>query len=155
MGNLAKLKASAQLPFGGTADSLINDLRKTFFNDLELLSFEPFRYNNQSFPPYNIYEVGNDGFVIEMALAGYSKEDVEVVIEDNKLRISSNKVEESEKSEDTKFYHRGIAKRSFTSQFRIPEHAEVEECSMNDGILRISVVRNIPEEKLPKVIKIK
>lgn len=154
MGNLAKLKTKAQFP-NYTTENLINDLRKTFFNDLELLAFEPFKYNNQSFPPYNIYESGENGFVIEMALAGYSKDDIEVVIEDNKLKISSNKVEESVKSEETEFYHRGIAKRSFTNQFRIPEHAEVEECTMKDGILRISVVRNIPEEKLPKVIEIK
>lgn len=154
MGNLAKFKASSQLPVS-VADNLMTDLRKLFFNDLALLDFEPFRYNNQSFPPYNIYDVGDNGFVIEMALAGYSKDDIEVVIEDNKLMVSSNKVEESEVSGVTKFFHRGIAKRSFVSQFRIPEHAEVEECIMRDGILRISVVRNIPEEKLPKVIEIK
>lgn len=155
MGNLAKIKTSSHFPLNG-ADALIEDLRKTFFNDLELLAFEPFKYNNQSFPPYNIYEVGENGFAIEMALAGYSKEDIEVVVEDSRLKISHNKAEESAKESDrTTFYHRGIAKRSFTNQFRIPEHAEVEECTMKDGILRISVVRNIPEEKLPKVIKIK
>lgn len=152
MGNLAKIKTPFnQLP----VDNVFEDLRKTFLNDLELLAFEPFRYNNQSFPPYNIFEVDKNEYVIEMALAGYSKNDIEVVVEDNRLKISSDKVDEDPKSEINKFYHKGIAKRSFSSQFRIADHAEISECTMKDGILRISVVRNIPEEKLPKVIKIK
>ena len=154
MGNLAKLRTKSNLSIPST-DNIFDDLRKTFFNDLELLSFEPFKYNNQSFPPHNIYEVDKNEHVIEMALAGYSKDDIEVVLEDNRLKISSNKVEESTESDDTKYYHRGIAKRSFTSQFRIAEHAEVKECKMKNGILRITIKRNIPEEKLPKVITVK
>lgn len=136
------------------ADTLIGDLRKTFFNDLELLSFEPFRYNNNSFPPYDVFEVGENEFCIQMALAGYHKDDLNIVVEDNKLKISSNKIDSSEGS-TVKYHHKGIARRSFSSQFRLPEHAEVTSCVLDRGILAINIEINLPEEKLPKVIEIK
>lgn len=140
--------------YSNPTERILADLRKTFFNDLELLRLEPFRYNNNSFPPYDVFEVGEKEYCIQMALAGYHKDDIEILVEDNKLKISSNKVDSSEELE-VKYHHKGIAKRSFSSQFRLPEHAEVTNCVMERGILAITIEINVPEEKLPKVIEIK
>lgn len=154
MGNLSTLRrAKTKLPVD-SGDNIFDDLRKTFFNDLRLLSFEPFNYHNNSFPPYNIYENGEDEFVIEMALAGYSKNDIEIIVENNILKVSSNKIKDSSEK-DVNYHYRGIAKRSFTNQFQLAEFAEVKDCSMKNGILRVNIVRIVPEEKRPKVIEIK
>lgn len=128
--------------------------QKRFFNDLRLLSLDPFPVTNQSFPPYNLYELEKDKYVIEIALAGYSTEDLSVVLQNNQLVVSANKSPESEEDSE-KYVHRGIAKRAFKTQFRVAEYTEIEDCVFQDGILKIVVFRNIPEEKLPKTIKIR
>ena len=116
-------------------------------------NFQPFRSKNPAFPPYNIIKEDDGVYLIELAIAGLSKKDVEVVLDNDRLTVKSVNKEETEE-EAPPYVHRGIAKRSFSSSFRLPEHSEVVSCNMQNGILTIKVARNIPEEKLPKVIKI-
>lgn len=156
MGNLEKLRKrydTQELPTEW--DSALAKLRKGFENDLFLELFEPFTVKNAAFPPYNIIKRDEKTFEIEMALAGFTKSDVDVILDGNVLTISSSKGEANGDMDGTEFVHRGIAKRAFSSKFRISDYTEVSECTMENGILRITVSENIPEEKLPKVINIK
>jgi molecular chaperone IbpA len=103
-----------------------------------------------SYPPFNVVKDG-DHYIVEVALAGINKKDLDVEVQENTLSISydSNK-EES----DNKLY-RGIAQRSFRRQFSLAEDVEVTGASFKNGLLQIDLERIIPEEKQPKQIKIK
>ena len=104
------------------------------------------------FPPYNIRKIGNDGYELEMALAGFSKSDVNVEVKEDTLTVSASK---EGKDEENSFLHRGIAKRSFTRKWTLAEHLEVKDAELKDGILLIKMKLNLPEEKKAKTIKIK
>jgi len=104
--------------------------------------------NTTNFPPYNIIKK-DDKTILEFALAGYSKNDVSIVQEGNRLTISGKK-EDSE--EDYTF--KGIAYRAFTKTFILGEHTKVSNASFKDGLLRVEVELVIPEEKKPKQIPI-
>lgn len=105
-----------------------------------------------SFPPYNIFEEGNTTYV-ELALAGYKKEDVNVVVEDGVLSIegSSSKAPLSNRED----IHRGIASRRFKRAFSLGEYIEVKSAELKDGLLTIMLEEILPPEKQPKVIDIK
>mgnify|MGYP003125947470 CR=1 FL=1 len=103
-----------------------------------------------SFPPYNI--IRDDGKTyIELALAGYNKENVEILVEDGVLSISGSKKQEdpSEKS------YRGIANRNFVKKFSLGEHVEVNAAEIKDGMLTVELREILPPEKQPKRIEIK
>ena len=103
------------------------------------------------FPPYNIIKDGDYNFTIEMALAGYGKDDIEVEVAEGVLSIKS--IKES-KDEDDKLY-RGIATRNFTRKFTLADDIVVKGGSLKDGMLSIQLERVIPEEKKPRLIDIK
>ena len=107
-----------------------------------------------NYPPYNIIKQDEEHFVIELAAAGFSKEEfnIHLVPEGNKLVVQGVQ----DRGEDTKeYYHKGIAARNFTRTFALTEDVEVEGADFVDGMLNISLVRIIPEEKKPKEIKVK
>ena len=101
-----------------------------------------------SYPPYNIKRDGND-FTIEMALAGFSKDDIEVIVTEDILTIASNK--ESSKKEEL---YRGISDRKFTRNFSMADDIIVKSAELKDGLLTIKLERVIPEDKKPRKIKI-
>jgi len=101
-----------------------------------------------SYPPYNIKRDGND-FTIEMALAGFSKDDIEVTVTEDILTIASNK--ESSKKEEL---YRGISDRKFTRNFSMADDIIVKSAELKDGLLTIKLERVIPEDKKPRKIKI-
>ena len=105
----------------------------------------------QSFPPYNIVKITDNEYEIEMAVAGYSKSEIEITVDHDKLTVASKKTE----VEVGDVIHRGIAKRDWKQSFVLGEYMEVTEANLKDGLLCISVERNIPEEEKPKTIKIK
>ena len=104
-----------------------------------------------NYPPYNIYK-SEDGsnYSIELAVAGFTEEDVEVKYANNTLSIAGDK----EEKETDSFLHRGIANRSFTRTFNIADDVIVKGGSLKDGILSISLERIIPEEKKERIIKL-
>jgi len=104
-----------------------------------------------NFPPYNIVKDGDKTFV-EMALAGYGKDDIEVVVSDGVLSVKGTGHSEREGDQDL---HRGIASRRFTRSFSLGEHIEVNSAEMKDGMLTIELQEVLPPEKQPKVIEIK
>ena len=103
------------------------------------------------FPPYNIIKDGDYNFTIEMALAGYSKKDIDVEVADGVLTIKS--IKESN-TDDDKLY-RGIANRQFTRKFTLADDIVVKDGSLQDGMLRVELERVVPEEKTPRQITIK
>tara|TARA_X000001382_G_scaffold120983_2_gene102934 strand:- start:726 stop:1163 length:438 start_codon:yes stop_codon:yes gene_type:complete len=103
------------------------------------------------FPPYNIRKEGDYNYVIEMALAGFSKKDIEIEVADGTLTIRSTK--ENEESEDT--IHRGISYRKFNRKFTIADDIIVNDASLDNGMLQINLERIVPEEKKPRLIEVK
>tara|TARA_A100001015_G_C15042410_1_gene740661 strand:- start:1897 stop:2307 length:411 start_codon:yes stop_codon:yes gene_type:complete len=101
-----------------------------------------------SYPPYNIKRDGNN-FTIEMALAGFSKDDIEITTVEDILTISSNK--ESSKKDEV---YRGISNRKFTRNFSMADDIEIKSAELKDGLLTIKLERIIPEDKKPRKIKI-
>jgi molecular chaperone IbpA len=110
-----------------------------------------------SYPPYNITKNGDD-YTVEMALAGFRKDEVEVLVEDRTLVVRSdiedlNDIPEEGKSGEV--IHHGIAQRNFTTTFALGEYVQVVDAEMADGILTIKLETHIPDEKKPKVIEVK
>ena len=109
-----------------------------------------------NYPPYNIRKTGKDKYAIEVALAGFSKDDVEVEFEDNLLTVRTKQVNKLEgNSSDGELIHKGISQRQFARSFTIADDVKVGEAQLKDGLLIISCERIIPEHKKKKFIEIK
>jgi molecular chaperone IbpA len=109
-----------------------------------------------SYPPYNVIQDG-DNFIIEIALAGIAKKDLNIELQENTLSISYDSSNDivNDVIEENKILHKGIAQRSFKRQFTLSEDIVVEGANFKDGMLNIFLKKVIPEEKKPKQIKIK
>jgi len=107
-----------------------------------------------TFPFYNIVKKGNNKFDIEVALAGYDKKDISVEYEDNLLRIKSIQQTKSDKEKDG-VIHQGIAKRFFSKAFTIADDVEIEGAELKNGLLKVSLMKIVPEGKKPKKITVK
>jgi molecular chaperone IbpA len=116
-----------------------------YFEDLERMS----SHTQTNYPPYNIVKEDDENFCIELAVAGFSKKDISITKEKNVLVI------EGKVDEDTKdFVHKGLASRAFKRSFNLADLVEVKGADMKDGILHVKLVKVIPEEDKPVVIKI-
>ena len=117
------------------------------FDQLSTLS----DFDIPNYPPYNIKKIDKENYQLEMALAGFSKDEIDVEVKENTLTISGKS---SDKEEDS-FVHQGIARRAFKRRWTLAEHLEVDEAKLKDGILIVKMKLNLPEEKKPKTITIK
>lgn len=137
--------------------NLFDALMKEFPSDLRPYDwFNSPRHPESNYPPTNIY-TSEDGetVTIEMAMAGFKKDDIEVeFLADRSLTIRA-KIEEDESLESKYFLKRGIATRAFEKSFRISQYTEVTSCEMENGLLVIQLVRNVPEREKPKLLDIK
>ena len=107
---------------------------------------------NTGFPPYNIRKEGDYNFVIELALAGLTKEDLEVEVVEGTLIVRSV---EKKKEEGGELLHRGISYRQFNRSWTLADDVVVKDAKMENGMLLIDLERVVPEEKKPRTIKIK
>lgn len=105
-----------------------------------------------SYPPYNIEKVGDDAYRIVMAVAGFSEDELNVTAKENSLVISGKK--EKADGEETKVLHRGIATRAFERRFDLADHIRVTGAKLENGLLSVELVREIPEAKKPRTIAI-
>ena len=105
---------------------------------------------NSGFPHYNIKKAGEDKYILEMALAGYKKGDIDVTVDDGVLTVKGKSSEEKEK-----FVHRGIAKRAFMKQLQLSEYVECKGAKFEDGMLKVDLEYNPPEDKRAKRIEVK
>ena len=109
-----------------------------------------------NYPPYNIRKTGKDNYAIEVALAGFSKDDVEVEFEDNLLTVRTKQINKAEdNSSEGEIIHKGISQRQFVRSFSIADDVKVGDAQLKDGLLTISCEKIIPEHKKKKLIKIK
>lgn len=105
------------------------------------------------FPPYNIELVKDDDYRITMAVAGFAEDEITVEAENNTLTVSSNRQDDS-KEDARNYLHRGIAERNFRRQFKLADHIKVTGASLENGLLHIDLVREIPEAMKPRQIEI-
>ena len=103
------------------------------------------------FPPYNIRKEGDYNYVIEMALAGFGKDDIEVEVADGTLSVRSVK----ENSEDDSTQYRGISYRRFERKFTMADDIVVNGAKLENGMLTVDLERVVPEEKKPRLISVK
>jgi len=103
------------------------------------------------FPPYNIRKEGDFNYVIEMALAGLSKDDLEVEVSDGTLSVRSKDKKDDEEGE---LLHRGISYRKFSRSWTLADDVVVNEAKMENGMLLINLEHVVPEEKKPRLVKI-
>ena len=108
-----------------------------------------------NYPPYNIRKAGKDKYAIEVAVAGFNKDDVEVEYEDNLLTVKTKEVKRSEEKDGDEVIHRGISQRSFARSFTIADDVKVNGAELKDGLLTIACERIIPDHKKKKLIDIK
>ncbi|MDX1805203.1 MAG: Hsp20 family protein [Alcanivorax sp.] len=107
---------------------------------------------SNGFPPYDIIRESDGRYRIVMAVAGFSRDAVEITVQENELRVRG-KIGADNDGERT-WLHRGIARRAFERTFKLADHVEVESADLNNGLLTISLNRIIPEEKKPRVIPV-
>jgi len=107
---------------------------------------------NISYPPYNIEKKGEDNYTITMAVAGFKDKDITITSNNNELLINGNIEEKSD--DNTEYLHRGIATRVFERSFKLADHMIVTGANLTDGLLKINLVRELPEEKKPRLIPI-
>lgn len=145
----------------------MNRFVPTFWNDKELDKFfigfdkqlshfkemhDQITKNIPNYPPYNIKKVDENKYTIELAVAGFSKQDIDIEIEGDKLVIKGNV---TSNSDDENFIFKGIANRAFTRWFALEDNVEVKDAELFNGMLKIVLERLVPEEKKPKKVAIK
>ena len=133
-------------PFSVGFDNLFNDFDRIY------------KFNSSSinhYPPYNIRKVNDTDYVIELAVAGFGKKDIEVKSQENTLTIKSKDKKDEVLEKDESVLHRGISQRSFKRSFTVAEDVVVKGADLKDGLLSVKLERIIPDEKKPKIIDIK
>jgi molecular chaperone IbpA len=117
----------------------------------QLQNYASHNATSSGFPPYNIRKEGEFSYVIDMALAGFSKDDIEVEVADGLLTVRS--IKENDENEES--IYRGISYRKFNRKFTLADEIVVKDASLENGMLVISLERIVPEEKKSRMIEIK
>ncbi|HEX7073181.1 MAG TPA: Hsp20 family protein [Hyphomicrobiaceae bacterium] len=120
------------------------------FDRVSMLLSHAMQREESGYPPYNIEKCGEDKYRIVMAVAGFSKDDISVIAERNRLTVRGQLKDRTERT----YLHRGIAARSFERHFDLADYIEVEGATMGDGLLIIDLKRELPEELKPRKIEI-
>ena len=137
---MTNIKAFGQFsPFSVGFDDIFNTLHRASIP-------------SSNYPPYDILKE-DDKYIIRIAIAGFKKSEVDIELDNNTLTVSICRKDKTgiQKAE---FLHKGISSKEFYKSFALAEHVEVKKATMTDGILRIMLEKNIPENERPKKIKI-
>ena len=118
------------------------------FSDMLKMKDQVGGYIYNAYPPHNLVKEGDGKYTIELATAGFNKEELEVKTEYSKLTISGRKADEED---EEKIVHKGIAKRPFSKSFVLAEDVVVDDVSFKDGLLTINLQKVIPEDKKEKI----
>lgn len=108
--------------------------------------------NNISYPPYNLIQWNPERYSLEFAVAGFNKDQIDISVEKGVLCVCG---EQTEEAADINYLHKGIAARKFVRKFQLPEYVEIYDAKLENGILSIDLVKEIPEEQKPRKIEIK
>ena len=142
MNTLATLDRNRLTPYTVGFDSLFDRLFDTDFHT-----------TSGGFPPYNIVKNDDYNYQIEMALAGYSKKDIDIELKEGTLSISSKKIEDD--TNENTLIHRGISNKSFKRSFTLSDEMKVKGAKMENGMLYIALERIVPDHKKPQTIEVK
>lgn len=123
-------------------DRVFNDFEHRFANQMQ---------NN--YPPHNVIKRDEDNYEIQIAVAGFNKEEINITVKGDELIVVG--VKTTGEGPDVEYIHRGLAFRDFERYFRLEGYLEVADAEIKDGLLIIKIKRNVPEEKKPKQIEIK
>jgi len=130
-------------------DNVFDHFERMFNDDF-------FNVPTVNYPPYNIVKTGANEYNVEVALAGFSRDDVSVEFAEGVLTIKSKDSKKSEKKdEDGNIIHKGISKRYFSKSFTVADDVEIKGAELKDGLLTVSMERIVPESKKARVIDIK
>ena len=130
-------------------DNVFDHFERMFNDDF-------FNIPTVNYPPYNIVKTGANEYNVEVALAGFSRDDVSVEFAEGILTIKSKDRKESEKKdEDGDIIHKGISKRYFSKSFTVSDDVEIKGAELKDGLLTVSMERIVPESKKARMIEIK
>ena len=130
-------------------DNVFDHFERMFNDDF-------FNVPTVNYPPYNIVKTGVNTYNVEVALAGFSRDDVSVEFAEGILTIKSKDKKESEKKdEDGDIIHKGISKRYFSKSFTVSDDVEIKGAELKDGLLTVSMEKIVPESKKARVIDIK
>jgi molecular chaperone IbpA len=143
--------SSLTLSVPETAKYLMEIQRNSIGLDEWFKRFDTAYESHTNYPPYNLIKESSVDFRLEIALAGYKKEDIEVTTEWNKLFVEVKKAGDA----DDEYLHQGLAKRAFIRTWTLSDDVEVEDVSFQDGLLTIKIKRVIPEHQKKKVYELK
>ena len=121
-------------------DRMFNELNREFTNN-----------KSQGYPPYNVVQETDDEYTISLAVAGFGMDNLDITVEKNTLTIEGTSPDEPE---GRTYLHKGIGGRNFRREFALAEHIEVENAELENGMLHVNLVRNVPEAQKPKKIAI-
>lgn len=122
-------------------DRMFDELNRTFANSRA----------NDTYPPYNIARIDETHYVIEVAIAGFAENEIDVELKDSALYVTGK---QADKETNIDYTHKGISTRSFERIFNLAEHVEVRGATVNNGILAITLEQVIPEDKKPRKIEL-
>ena len=125
----------------------------SIFEEFDRLLESTERYNS-NYPPYNIRKLSDNDYKIEVALAGYSKDDIKLELIDSTLTVRNKNKEKVINDENNGVIHKGISTRQFERSFTISEDIKVKNAELKNGLLNIDLERIIPDEKKPRLIDI-
>lgn len=123
-------------------DRLFDQVEQRFANSVQT-----------NYPPYNVLKTSDNDYVVEVAVTGFTKEEILVKVEQEQLVISASASKEAD--ETTEYLHRGLATRDFERRFTLADHLEVVDASVANGLLKVYLKRIVPETLKPRVISIK
>ena len=122
-------------------DQMFDQLNRTFMNSKA----------DGTYPPHNVVKIDDTHYAIELAVAGFSEQEIDVELKDNVLTVKGEQIKEEQEIE---YLHKGISARNFVRTFPLAEHVEVRGATVKNGILAIALEQVIPEEQKPKKIAI-
>ena len=122
-------------------DQLFNNVERRFANQVQ---------NN--YPPYNVLKHDDNHFEIEIAVAGFEKEDIKIEVDQDQLIIKGQRLKDDDSD---KYLHRGLAARDFERSWTLAEYMEVGDAELTNGILRVKLTRIVPDALKPRLIAIK
>ena len=125
----------------------------SIFEEFERM-LETTERNNSNYPPYNIHKLNDNNYKIEVALAGYTKNDIELELKENTLTVRNKSKEKVINEESNNIIHKGISTRQFSRSFTISEDIKVKNAELKNGLLNIDLERIIPDEKKSRLIEI-
>ena len=125
----------------------------SIFDEFDRMLDSTERYNS-NYPPYNIRKINENDYKIEVALAGYSKDDIELELKDSTLSVRNKQKEKIVNEDANDVIHKGISTRQFERAFTISEDIKVKKAELSNGLLNIDLERIVPEEKKARLISI-